>query len=50
MTTMQIERLKQDSHELTSYANMLEKRGLLERMKKILEKRAFIDRKIAQTA
>ena len=48
MTAIQLERLKQDSQELQSYANILKRKGLLERMKKILEKRAFIDRRIAE--
>jgi len=48
MTATQLERLKQDSMELESYANKLKRKGLLDRMKKILEKRSFIDRRIAE--
>ena len=48
MTAIQLERLKQDSFELKHYADILKKRGLFERMKKILEKREYIDRRIAE--
>jgi hypothetical protein len=48
MTAIQLERLKQDSIELESYANKLKKRGMLERVKLILEKRAFVERRIAE--
>ena len=48
MTAIQLKRLKQDSQELQNYANTLKRKGLLERMKKILEKQAFIDRRIAE--
>ena len=47
MTTAQLERLKKDSHELQTYAEKLKKKGLISRMKKILEKRAFLDQRIA---
>lgn len=48
MTATQLDRLKKDSFELEVYAKMLKKRGLIERMKKILEKQDFIDRRIAE--
>jgi hypothetical protein len=48
MTATQLERLKQDSMELESYANKLKRKGLIDRMKKILEKQSFIDRRIAE--
>lgn len=46
MTVTQLERLKQDSCELENYAKALKRKGLLEKMQKILEKRDFIDRRI----
>jgi len=48
MTATQLERLKQDSMELESYANKLKRKGMIDRMKKILEKQSFIDRRIAE--
>jgi len=48
MTATQLERLKQGSMELESYANKLKRKGLIDRMKKILEKQSFIDRRIAE--
>lgn len=48
MTATQLDRLKQDSMELESYANKLKRKGLIDRMKKILEKQSFIDRRIAE--
>ena len=47
MTATQLDRLKQDVTELEKYAKILRKKGLLERASKILEKRDFIDRRIA---
>ena len=49
MTANQLERLKQDSMELESYAKKLKRKGMIERMKKILEKQSFVDRRIAET-
>jgi len=48
MTATQLERLKQDSQDLGDYAAKLQKKGLVERVTKILEKRAFIDKRIAE--
>lgn len=48
MTISQLERLKKDSHELENYANNLKKKGMFDKMKMILEKRAFVDRRIAE--
>tara|TARA_B100000902_G_scaffold63070_1_gene69942 strand:+ start:8119 stop:8274 length:156 start_codon:yes stop_codon:yes gene_type:complete len=48
MTAIQLERLKQDSMELETYAEKLKKKGLIDRMKKVLQKRAFLDRRIAE--
>jgi|DEB0MinimDraft_6_1074348.scaffolds.fasta_scaffold443407_1 hypothetical protein len=48
MTITQLERLKKDSHELQEYAEKLKKKGLFSRMKKILEKRSFLIRRIAE--
>lgn len=42
MVYSQIERLKKDSNDLDLYAKKLQKRGHLERAKKILQKREFI--------
>ena len=50
MTVTQLDRLKQDVIELESYANTLKKKGLITRMRKILEKRDFIDRRITEAA
>ena len=50
MTITQLERLKQDSIELETYAKMLKKKGLIDRMKLILEKRAFIKRRILEAS
>ena len=47
MTATQLDRLKQDVTELEKYAKILIKKGLKERAGKILEKRDFIDRRIA---
>ena len=48
MTAIQLERLKQDSIELETYAKKLKRKGLIDRMKKVLEKRAYLDRRIAK--
>lgn len=48
MTAIQLERLKQDSIELETYAKKLKRKGLIDRMKKVLEKRAYLDRRIAE--
>lgn len=47
MTHTQLQKLKKDSIDLTNYARKLEKKGLVERMKMILEKRAFLEKRIA---
>jgi len=47
MTAIQLDRLKQDSIELNNYAQKLEKRGMIDRMVKILEKKKFLDQRIA---
>ena len=48
MTAIQLERLKQDSVELETYANKLKRRGFLQRLKLIMEKREFLERRIAE--
>jgi hypothetical protein len=48
MTTAQLERLKKDSNDLQTYAEKLKRKGLINRMKKILEKRAFLNQRIAE--
>lgn len=47
MTAIQLDRLRQDSIELNDYAQKLKQRGAMERMTKILEKKAYLDRRIA---
>jgi hypothetical protein len=47
MTAIQLERLEQDVVELDRYAQKLKRRGLIDRMKKILEKKDFLERRIA---
>ena len=42
MVYSQIERLKKDSNDLDLYAKKLQKRGHIDRAKKILQKREFI--------
>jgi len=46
MVLAQLERLRKDSNELEYYALKLKKKGKLTQMKKIIEKRIFIDEKI----
>ena len=48
MVLAQLERLKKDSKELVIYARKLEKKGNFDRMKKILRKQDFLDRRIAE--
>lgn len=48
MVLAQLERLEKDATELEIYAKKLEKRGNLERMKKILRKQDFLKRRIAE--
>ena len=48
MTAIQLDRLKQDSIELENYANKLKRKGLLDRVKLIMEKREFLERRIAE--
>ncbi len=50
MTHTQLQKLKKDSTDLTNYARKLERKGLVERMKMILEKRAFLERRIAEAS
>ena len=50
MTHTQLQKLKQDSTDLTNYARKLERKGLVERMKMILEKRAFLEKRIAEAS
>lgn len=47
MTAIQLDRLRQDSIELNNYAQKLEKRGMIDRMVKILEKKEYLDQRIA---
>lgn len=47
MTAIQLDRLRQDSIELNNYARKLEKRGMIDRMVKILEKKEYLDQRIA---
>tara|TARA_S200000501_G_C20667050_1_gene674553 strand:+ start:105 stop:281 length:177 start_codon:yes stop_codon:yes gene_type:complete len=46
MVLQQLERLQKDSTELEVYAKRLEKRGRLKKMKNILSKKDFIDKRI----
>ena len=46
MVLNQIERLKKDSAELDIYAKRLQKRGDIEKMKKILNKKEFLNQRI----
>jgi len=48
MTAIQLERLKKDSVELETYAKKLKRKGLIQRMKLIMEKRDFLERRIAE--
>jgi len=48
MVLAQLERLQKDATELEIYAKKLEKKGNLERMKKILKKQDFLKRRIAE--
>ena len=48
MVLAQLERLEKDATELEIYAKKLEKRGNLERKKKILRKQDFLKRRIAE--
>jgi len=48
MVLAQLERLKKDVTELEIYARKLEKKGHLDRMKKILAKQDFLKRRIAE--
>jgi hypothetical protein len=50
MTHCQLQKLKKDSSDLEIYAKKLEKRGLLERMRMILEKQAFLEKRIAEAS
>tara|TARA_B100001057_G_scaffold217301_1_gene217520 strand:+ start:229 stop:405 length:177 start_codon:yes stop_codon:yes gene_type:complete len=46
MVLQQLERLQKDSTELEVYAKRLEKRGRFKKMKNILSKKDFIDKRI----
>jgi len=48
MVLAQLERLKKDATELEIYARKLEKKGQVDRMKKILKKQDFLKRRIAE--
>lgn len=48
MVLAQLERLKKDAHELEIYARKLEKKGNVDRMRKILKKQDFLKRRIAE--
>lgn len=50
MQSTVIERLTKDDQELTIFARKLEKKGQLERVKKILEKQAYLRSRIAEVA
>tara|TARA_B100001939_G_C16866144_1_gene584198 strand:- start:249 stop:401 length:153 start_codon:yes stop_codon:yes gene_type:complete len=50
MTQTQLATLKKDSSDLKIYAKKLEKRGLMERMRMILEKQAFLEKRIAEAS
>ena len=46
MVLQQLERLQKDSTELEVYAKRLEKRGRFKKIKNILSKKDFIDKRI----
>lgn len=46
MPAAQLERLKQDIEDLATYAKVLEKRGLVDRVHKILEKKTFLEERL----
>ena len=48
MVLAQLERLKKDATELEIYAKKLEKKGKVDRMRKILKKQDFLKRLIAE--
>lgn len=48
MVLAQIERLKKDSNDLEIYARKLAKKGLESRAEKILKKRDFVLRQLAE--
>lgn len=48
MPQAQIERLQQDAAAMGKYAEKLKKRGLMDRVSKILEKKQFLDRRLAE--
>lgn len=48
MVLAQLERLKKDANELEIYAKKLEKKGQMDRMRKILQKKDFLKRRIAE--
>ena len=48
MVLAQLERLQKDSNELEIYAKKLEKKGELNRAKKIKKKREFIERALSE--
>ena len=48
MPAAQLERLISDSKELALYAQRVKRKGFIERMAKILEKKSFLDKRIAE--
>lgn len=47
MPAAQLERLQQDILDLANYAKKLEKRGSTDRVAKILEKKTFLEERLA---
>lgn len=47
MPAIQLERLKNDISELESYINKLTKKGQLDRVTKLLEKKTFLEERVA---
>lgn len=50
MPAAQLERLMNDISELGSYAQKLKKKGQLDRVIKILEKKSFLEERLAEVA
>lgn len=48
MVLAQLERLKKDANELEIYAKKLQKKGQMDRSKKIIAKQDFLKRRIAE--
>jgi hypothetical protein len=47
MPAIQLERLKNDISELDNYINKLTKKGLTDRVSKLLEKKNFLEERLA---